>query len=66
VKIKDITVDGSSLVSTYVYFSPPDPSVFIFKSGGSGTVATIALSLINNSSQTKNIQINKAGLIYAE
>ena len=65
------TVDSSALHRALVNFSPPDPEVNIIKKTGSdtyddGTEMRIILELESDSSKTKTVVINNAGLIYVE
>jgi len=45
-----------------IVFYPPDPTIEIYPNGNSKT-ATVILSLKNNPGQTKEVSVNKVGLI---
>jgi len=53
-----------NLVS-FLTFKPPHPTVLI-NNNPNATSVTIIIALENNLSKTKNIHVNKAGLIYVE
>jgi len=63
VKIKEVRADGVSADQTSINFKPPDPVIAI-SPGGNLTIIT--LSLKADSAKTKNVIVNKAGLIYVE
>lgn len=63
VKIKEVRADGVSSDKTSINFKPPDPTIAI-SPGGNLTIIT--LSLKADSTRTKNVIVNKAGLIYVE
>lgn len=62
VKIKEVSVNAVVSDKISINFKPPDPTTSI----SGGNLASITLSLENDSTKTKSIKINKAGLIYVE
>jgi len=52
--------------SLSINFRPPDPKIRLGNSSQSLNEASITISLLNDTSKTKTIRVNKAGLIYVE
>ena len=79
VLVQTIKIDGimpvpATLQRHYIYFMPPDPEVTILKRLGAvaagsteiGSWVDIILTLETDSSKTKTVVVNSAGLIYVE
>jgi prepilin-type N-terminal cleavage/methylation domain-containing protein len=72
VKIETISFEGKVFIknvnpsSLSINFKPPDPKIRIGNSSQSLNEASITISLLNDTSKTKTIRVNKAGLIYVE
>lgn len=61
IKIKDLNLPYLNIV-----FIPPDPIVFVGKDGETRDEAIITISLIKDTTKTKTITVNKAGLVKIE
>lgn len=59
--VSDIRIDASSTSSAVVVFTPPDPSIDITPNPTSGYVDIIIK--VDTTSQTKDITINKGGMV---
>jgi prepilin-type N-terminal cleavage/methylation domain-containing protein len=72
VKIETISFEGKVFIknvnpsSLSINFKPPDPKIRIGNSSQSLNETSITISLLNDTSKTKTIRVNKAGLIYVE
>jgi Tfp pilus assembly protein FimT len=60
---KGVKILSASPSSFSINFKPPDPIIIIRGSAGDVSTATITLALLTDTSKTKTITVNSAGLI---
>ncbi|MFH1894664.1 MAG: hypothetical protein ABH813_02080, partial [Patescibacteria group bacterium] len=63
---KGVRIKSINPAPLSINFKPPDPTVKISDGAGGADETTIILELEADISKTKNVKVNKAGLIYAE
>jgi len=70
--IEEISFEGGIFISSVnpsslsINFKPPDPKIRIGNASQNLTEVSIVISFLNDTSKTKTIRVNKAGLIYVE
>ncbi len=62
----EIFISSVNPSSLSINFKPPDPKVRIGNESQNLTEVSIVISFLNDTSKTKTIRVNKAGLVYAE
>jgi prepilin-type N-terminal cleavage/methylation domain-containing protein len=63
---KEVFIQSVNSTSLSINFQPPDPKIRIGNSSQTLSEVSIILSLSTDTSKTKTIKVNKAGLIYVE